>query len=97
MPLFKSLSDTAARCCAAALGAGLTAALVTEAYDLCLGAVGMAAGAPLSLVCLDSGDGAAIRLLGSDAPLGGTLTDFCAVEASLAFTLELSEVAEPFL
>jgi len=53
--------------------------------------------AVVSLVCLDKGDGVAIRLLGSDAPLGGTLTDFCVTGASLPFTLELSEVVELFL
>lgn len=99
MPLFKSLSDTAARCCAAALGGAGTAALVTEAYDLCLGALGVDAGggALVSLVCLDKGDGVAILLLGSDAPLGGTLTVFWVTGASLPFTLELSEVVELFL
>ena len=50
-----------------------------------------------SLVCLDKGDGVAVRLFGSDAPLGGTLTVFCETGPSLPFTLELSDASELLL
>jgi hypothetical protein len=66
--------------------------LVTEAYDLCLGAVGTADEGCASSACRDSGDGVANRLAGSEAPLGGTLTVFWLLGASLALGLEPSDV-----
>src|ERR1700761_1742778 len=98
MPLFRSLSETAASCCAAGDGDGAaTAAWATAAYVLRFVGAGVACGGWLSksLACLDSGDGAATRLFASEAPRGGTFT-FCSVRAAGAGALFTASTPRSF-